>query len=282
MAYIFGLTLVNIIDNKLSKIKLDIQDIPQYYNEKFENKSEQLPIIPSVTAKFDKKYYNQLDKDSIIKGNDMYDKKTFKEWEITNSKIQVCIKNHIHEKRGNNLQCTYGLTNYADPDDLSSIDYKIYKLNYPPNMTLQDYINWLYCYLDKENELPYNHLKNLEKLKLGIELIEEQGVLPPPSYYYPPLQAEDYFNKMYNDTNEFQIAAPLNSTTGPMVGYNYNEYSEFAQNSTLYGDSGNIRNKDIALKKDTKKLYNYINPKDSNNLNLDKDNEIYRIKNVEL
>ena len=31
-----------------------------------------------------------------------------------------------------------------------------------------------------------------------------------------------------------------------------------------------------------KKLYNYINPKDSNSLNIDKESEIYRIKNVEI
>ena len=40
-------------------------------------------------------------------------------------------------------------------------------------MTLQDYINWLYCYMDKEDQLPYNHLRNLEKLKMGKELKEE-------------------------------------------------------------------------------------------------------------
>ena len=36
---------------------------------------------------------------------------------------------------------------------MSPIDLKVFQLNYPPNITLQDYINWLYCYVDKENEL---------------------------------------------------------------------------------------------------------------------------------
>ena len=189
---------------------------------------------------------------------------------------------HIHKKAGNDTKCTYGLTNYADPKDMSPVDFKIFNLNYPPNMTLQDYVNWLYCYIDKEDQLPYNHLKNLEKLKLGKELIEETGVLPPPGYYYPALNAKDYFEKMYNETNEFNIAGPLNSTTGPMLGYNYDEYSEFSQNSDLYGSSGTLRNKDIPLKKDAKKLFNYINPKDSNSLNIDNENQIYRMKNVEI
>jgi hypothetical protein len=87
---------------------------------------------------------------------------------------------------------------------------------------------------------------------------------------------------MYNDINEFQVAPPLNSQTGPMLGYNYNEYSEFSQNFDINGSTGVLRNKDIALKKDAKKLHNYINPKDSNMLNEDSENQIYRIKNVEI
>lgn len=274
IAYIFGLTLINIIDNRLNKIIIP---------EKFENYEEiKEPVIPSKSGKYDKEYYNQMEFDSIVKGNNKNDTFLFKEWKIEDVKTQVCIKNHVHEKKGNDLNCTYGLTNHADPNDMSSIDYKIFKLNYPTNMTLQDYINWLYCYTDKENELPYNHLKNLEKLKLGIELVEQHGILPPPGYYYPPLKAEDYFNKLYNKSNEFQIASPLNSTSGPMVGYNYNEYSEFSQNTGDYGNSGSIRNTDIARKKNAKELYNYINPKDSNSLNVNKENEIYHRKNVEL
>ena len=275
IGYIFGLTLINVIDNRLSKII-----IPERFENKFENKEEIKNII--TPGKFDKKYYNQMEIDSIVKGTNKNDTFLFQEWNIDNVKTQNCIKNHKHEKKGNDLNCTYGLTNYADPHDISMIDYKIFKLNYPTNMTLQDYINWLYCYYDKEDELPYNHLKNLEKLKLGIELIEEQGVLPPPSYNYPPLRTEDYFNKIYNQSNEFQIASPLNSTTGPMIGYNYNEYSEFSQNAGMYGDSGSIRNTDIANKKNAKKLYNYINPKDSNYINVSKENEIYHMKNIEI
>ena len=35
-------------------------------------------------------------------------------------------------------------------------------------MTMQDYVNWLYCYSNNEEQLPYNHLKNLYKLKKNI------------------------------------------------------------------------------------------------------------------
>ena len=87
---------------------------------------------------------------------------------------------------------------------------------------------------------------------------------------------------MYNDSNEFNIAGPLNSGTGPMLGHNYNEYSEFLQNSDLYGLSGTIRNNDIKLKKSAKKLHNQIFPKDSNFIKMDDEYEIYHIKDVEI
>jgi hypothetical protein len=295
MGYIFGLILLNLIDDRLNKINnnntnlniekfnnnnnnTEIADIKTYNF----NDDEKIIKKNSKDYNFDENYYNQMNKDSIIGGyGDKHN--PFKEWNIEKKKTQICIKNHPHTKAGNDLNCTYGVTNYADPSDMSPIDYKVFNLNYPPNLTLQDYINWLFCFIDKENDLPYNHLKNLEKLKANISLVEEEGILPPPSYYYPPKDAKDYFDKMYNDINEFNIAGPLNSVTGPMLGYNCDEYSEFSQNLDTNGSSGKIRNKeDISKKKNAKELYNYINPKDSNNLEIEKENEIYHIKNVEV
>jgi hypothetical protein len=309
--YIFGLSLINIIENKLKNIKVDIN----YKNniESFDNKLIKKETNEDIEISNLKKYNflkgnllnnseNNLvsnNKDEKIKtnfNNDYYKKNQknkvegfsidplneYKEWNVEKKRTQVCIKNHIHKKDGRDLNCTYGVTNYSDPTDMSPFDLNLFQLNYPPNMTLQDYINWLYCFIDKEDQLPYNHLKNLEKLKLGKELIEEEGILPPPGYVYPPKNSEDYFNKMYNNVNEFQIASPLNSTTAPMLGYNYNEYSEFEQNMDLKGWTGELRNPDIGLKKNAKKLYNYINPQNSNSINIDNDNQIYRMKNIEI
>ena len=135
--------------------------------------------------------------------------------------------------------------NYADPKDMSSMDYNIFVLTYPSNMTLQDYIHWLWCYDGKEYQLTYNHLKNLQKLKNGEQLIEVKGVLPPPGYEKQALTSEEYFNKMYAINNEFNLAASLNSQTGPMLGANYDQYSEFSQNKDLYGSSSYMRKCDI-------------------------------------
>lgn len=303
--YLLGISLINLIDNRLSKIKISIpkQDIVINYPnkdtnsiEKFENNKKYIDQIKQEENKnikinnknntkqtnFDSEYYDQMNENSKVEGFSNSEPPEYKGWKIDKKKIQTCIKNHNHVKNGKDLNCTYGLTNYADPKDMSSIDLNIFILNYPPNLTLQDYINWLYCYINREDQLPYNHLKNLQKLKQGKELIEEHGILPPPSYNYPPLNSEDYFDKMYNNINEFNIAPPLNSNTASMIGYNYNDYSEFSQNSNIYGSTGVIRNSDIAVKKNVKKLYDFVNPKDSNSLNFDKENEIYRIKNVEV
>lgn len=301
IGYFFGLTIVNIIDNRINKLNLNS------YIESFNNneKKELTNSIENSTTKkieisnsksynnstgekinpkynFDNDYYKSMNSQEVVEGYSDNPDTSFKSWSIEKKNVQVCFKNHIHKKDGKDLNCNYGLTNYADPYDMSPIDYKIFNLNYAPNMTLQDYVNWLYCFLDKEDQLPYNHLKNLEKIKSGKELILEDGILPPPAYYYPALNAKDYFDKMYNDVNEFNIAGPLNSNTGPMVGYNYNEYSEFSQNADLYGSGGSIRNKNIDKKKNAKKLHNYVDSKDSNYLNETKEYDIYRIKNVEV
>ena len=116
---------------------------------------------------------------------------------------------------------------------------------------------------DKEDELPYNHLKNLKKLKMGTELVEEAGVLPPPSYHYPPLNAIDYFDKLYNPENEINIAPPINSITSSMLPYNADEYIEFTQNLDVYGSTGELRNDDIGLKKNVNFVNDFVNGHDS-------------------
>ncbi len=190
----------------------------------------------------------------------------------------ICFINHNHTK-----DCTYGNTNYADPRTMNTIEKRTFTLNYPQNMTMQDYVNWLYCFIGKEDQLPYNHLKNLEKLKRNIPLIKEDGVCPPPAQYFPPIDSEKYFQNMYNAKNhEIAIAPKLNSTTGSLMPSNYNQYSEFSQNFDVYGSTGNILNPDIAYKKNAKDLDNIIIPKDSNDMDLEKKYKPYFVKNIEV
>ncbi len=190
----------------------------------------------------------------------------------------LCFKNHIHSK-----ECTYGHTNYADPRTMSIIEKRTFILNYPPNMTMQDYVNWLYCFIGKEDQLPYNHLKNLEKLKKGIKLVKEDGVCPPPAQYFPPIDSEKYFKNMYDaKSHEIAFAPKLNSNTSSLVGANYNQYSEFSQNFDVYGSTGSIVNPDIAYKKNAKDLDNIIKPKNGNDLDNEKKYKPYFVKNIEV
>jgi hypothetical protein len=297
LAYIFGMVLINIIDERLTKLTVTTEPFSNHdlkkNEEREEEKEEQSKtrskkkdsIVISIEEKkedftFDEEYYQQMAKDKKIHGFE--DRAEFKPWKIEKKDIPVCFKNHEHIKDGSSLDCSYGVTNYADPYDMSPMDHNLFMLNYPRNMTLQDYINWLYCFVGKEDELPYNHLKNLEKIKMGKKLVYEEGVLPPPAYYYPPLTSEDYFDKMYNGQNELNIAAPLNSPTNAMMGYNYNDYSEFSQNTAVFGTTGKLRNPDIKYKKNAKQFHDFIDAKDSNNIEMTKEYDSYRIKKNEI
>ena len=289
ISYLIFNSLIDKIDTKLNNLKINLpsQEIKIKYPEQIENfennniqynrnnknnNNDDNDNDEKIDSSIDKNFFENND----IEGFEKLKGDNLKEWENPVKSSHMCYENHRH------MGCNLGVMNYPDPKDLSQMDYNIFILNYPPNMTLQDYINWLYCFKGKEYQLPYNHLKNLEKLKNGEKLIEKKGILPPPSYKFPPLTSEEYFNKMYNVNNEFDIAAPLNSQTGPMLGYNYNEFSEFSQNGDLYGSSSFLRNCDIDKKKNVKKFHNYIFPKNSNQMEVSKTYDIYRHKNIEI
>lgn len=216
-----------------------------------------------------------------VNGTSVQENSGFSVWDFDYEKHDaiknICFRNHTHSK-----DCTYGQTNYADPRTMSPIEKRTFTLNYPPNMTMQDYTNWLYCFIGKEDQLPYNHLKNLEKLKKNIPLVKEDGVCPPPGQYFPPLDAEKYFKNMYDTKSaELAYASALNSNTSSLVGANYNQYSEFSQNFDVYGNSGVIVNPDIAYKKSARDVDNIIIPKNGNDLELENKYKPLFVKKIE-
>lgn len=277
IAYLFGLVLVSIIDKRLSKINLTIPKqnvvIKLEKNMSSDNKytinqnKKNINISKNIKTKpkFDKEFYSMQDNIegfSNLKTNEIC--KKYEPLDSTifyNNKFKACCKNHKHCKLGN-AECNYGPTNYADPLDMSVTDKKLFMLSYPNNMTLQDYVNWLQCFVGKEDELSYNHLVNLEKLLEGRELKYQEGVLPPPAKVSPPLTSQEYFDRLYNEDGEINLAAPLNSTRGALMAANYGDYSEFWQNNQQYGTSGKIFNKkNLAKKKFVKTVDNYIRPR---------------------
>ena len=285
--YIFFQKTLNVFENKINEIKFQQSNIQVELPEHFKNpptyiiESKKYPVDPESeeSLKIDPKIDQDFSKKNnfLLEGfNKNESKDDYKKWEQTKSSSHLCREDHKHSK------CNLGVMNYADPKDLSQMDFNIFKLNYPPNMTMQDYIHWLYCYKGEEYKLPYNHLKNLEKLKKGIELKEEKGVCPPPGYDYAPLTSDKYFDQMYNINDEFKIAGKLNSPTGPLLGYNAEDYSEFNQNLDVKGTSSYLRNCDIALKKTAKHVRDFVQPKDSNDIDQSKLYEKYYVKENEI
>ena len=290
--YIFFQNILHKVDQKLNNLNININpskvqvELPEHFkNSQYDKEEIKKFIIES--QKFNNKNGNKetidpvIDKDFssesdfLLEGFDKSMNQN-KDWESSQKSSHICYINHDHKK------CSLGVMNYSDPYDLNKMDYNIFKLNYPPNMTMQDYVHWLYCYLGEEYKLPYNHLKNLEKLKKNIPLEEKKGVCPPPGYHYAPLSAEKYFDEMYNINDEFNIAGKLNSPTGPLLGYNSDDYSEFSQNLDVNGTSSYLRNCNIENKKTAKELRDFVQPKDSNNIEMDKKYDKYYVKNVEI
>jgi hypothetical protein len=283
--YLFFQTLMNKVDNKLNNLnlKVDSQPVKLEFTDEFNKYIIQSSKYNNETGEkddnieVDKTIVNNIDtpSESFIESFDQYQNKN-KVFENKQKSSHICFINHKHSN------CNLGVMNYSDPADLNGMDYKLFKLNYPPNMTLQDYVNWLYCYKDDGSELSYNHLRNLDKLKRNIPLEEIKNVCPPPGYEYSPLEADKYFDKLYNLNNEFRIASSLNSQTGPLMAYNSEDYSEFNHNFDVKGTSSTIRNCDIGLKKTSNEVRDFLSPKDSNFLGETEKNKKYFQKNIEI
>lgn len=271
ISYLIGLSLRNLIDDRLSKVSLNLpkqnlvvkidkeNNIESYYEDNDKIKNEDLSKKKErLIEEFENNKIDKNNKDNIIFNG--YDKNIISNEDYINS-INEDIRNKVDYNNHKNINIKssdYGMTNYAHPNNMSTIDKRLFMLNYPPNMTLQDYINWLWCFVNIEDQLTYVHLRNLNKLKKGIKLYYEEGILPPPSLDHPPLTAEKYFEKLYDENNQIRFTAPLNSSTDALIGFNYGDYGEFSENQRLNGLSGTINTR---VTNDYNVLMNAMTPK---------------------
>ena len=184
MGYLLGLMIVNIVDKRLSEIAINIpkQDVVVNMNEHFTSK---------------KKLKKQLSKPAEYNPYDnLIDEENLKFINATDDIKNICFKNHEHNN------CNHGLMNYGEPIRMSQLDKNAFKYSFNcDKCTLQDYINWLYMYLQEPFDLPYSHRRNLKKLQEGkkIKSIPKLNL---------KLNSIDYFNKLFNsggfDSNLFK------------------------------------------------------------------------------
>ena len=185
LAYIMGITIVTLIDKHLGNMVLPEQNIVlNIPEEAFTNQSKYKQNIKENINDNIKENIKENDDDTndetnnLVEGFDNYDLQNYtlnNSIPTTDLKQTVCFENHNHNK------CLYGRMNYPDPQLMSPIDHRYFKYNYQPNLTLQDYANWLWLYTDTEDELPYIHLKNLYKLRKDKKLEYQKDILPPKS-----------------------------------------------------------------------------------------------------
>lgn len=123
-------------------------------------------------------------------------------------------------------------TAYKDPKDMTADELRRFKrLTIFDNMTVQDYKNWLLLYKSDYYLLGDENLLNLRNLLRG-ETLSLRDI---------PNGLTDLINNNNNNTQKYyarmydqlarteQILTPIRSSLRPgQVGYNYNNYSEFA------------------------------------------------------
>lgn len=261
VSYLASKIMVGVLNQRLNKIQINIDTSTSTSKNKKDDVETEEGVIESFMGKPKRKYYEMKNND-LCEGFDNSDK-GFKPLDPTvfEDRNSICCLDHDKCKAGSTVVCNYGPTNYAYPSDMSPIDKKVFMLNYNDNFTIQDYINWLKCFKDDKEGLPYNHLKNLNKILKGEQLVYKKGVVPPPTEVQPEMCSEEYFNKLYNSSgNTFILDVPKNRKK--LLGYNYNDFPVFYQNYKQYGTNDRIYNvKDVKNKYSAQLVKNFVEPK---------------------
>lgn len=130
-------------------------------------------------------------------------------------KPKVCYMNHRH-KSGD---CTVGYMNHQDTHDMTDFEKQMYKANYPYNMTVQDYINWLWLYANdgykKLESWGKEHVVNMRKLKKGDSINEVPNT---------KVNASKFFEHIYGD--EVNLKKPIfNRDRSGITGFNCGDYT---------------------------------------------------------
>jgi hypothetical protein len=161
--------------------------------------------------------------------------------------------------------------NYPSLKDMTIVERNAFKFGYPDAMTMQDYVNWLYLFRKTPNLLNLEHNINYQKLIAGIPIYYQKDKTPPPAKRLTPLNADDYFNRMYtkpptipNETLTYTINEDVRVTANQgasgIMPSNYNDYGDFSQNFDVKGTTSHVYNPELADKTDPYFLRNMIGP----------------------
>lgn len=201
-AYVIGLTIVSLINKRLTDISINVP--PPQVNVQWPNSQPKASSIDNQDSHHEEIKENFSNIPKILVDDDLRGFNSQKEYhdcteavsQIQQEKLEqmnrVCMYQHDHNK----YLCTYGKTNYINPSELDPINRRLFQYNYFPNMTLQDYINWLWLYKNESEKLCYEHFRNLEKLKNGQQLRYQKNICP------PKINAEGSFSYAKDGTHD--------------------------------------------------------------------------------
>jgi len=275
MIYIFIICIVVLlivcIFSQSNKIKLDVE-------ETFDNKK---PLAEEEEETKDSKMGQQWErevKDSTFQ--------TFMPSQITyenilkfpDAEIKLEPRDKVYinpffpnDKSKGTVQLESPRQNYPDLKDMTIVERNAFKFGYPDGMTMQDYVNWLYLFRKTPNLLNLEHNINYQKLTAGIPIHYKKDKTPPPAKRLTPLNADDYFNRMYtkpptipNKTLTYTINEDVrvasNLGTSGIMPRNYEDYGDFSQNFDVKGSTGYVYSNELADKTDPFFLRNIIGP----------------------
>ena len=227
---IIGLLIIYVVDKRLSEVKINIPkqkiilNIPKDLNSTSnkDNKSFDITTLSQdeVIENFEPVIENFEPVIEKIQSNFPY--KAFDIYNINNLEVdmpkiheQICIKNPHFNKKESTL---YGVTNYKFPCDMNNMEKELFRLKYPKNMTLQDYVNWLWFNSDNISKFSYNDLKNFEKIKHNKHITYSDMKLADCSDS-SEYNIDKYFNNIYSSLDPSKQIEDY-----PIPGYNNDDY----------------------------------------------------------
>lgn len=226
-SYILGLTIINVVNNRMSDISINMPKVVPHINFKI---TKDLSGSVNICHQSDKN-------DSSIKEsfkNHVKEEEPKIVYKLGCTSNQDCnqlhtgnicgVDNKCHCKKGSGTFCQLGRMKYKNPENMTPSELLEFKSKFRKDFTLQDYKNWLLLYQNEIKILKPHHRKNLQKLLDGKKLRKRDI---PNILTVPQMTRSQYFQKMYNKNVRSKLYSDHLNGDPDLLGYNYNDYEEF-------------------------------------------------------